>query len=74
MSSPDTRSRPPFRADHVGSLLRPPELAEARAAHKAGRLADDALREVEDRCIARASSGCCSSERAVSASGTIIGA
>ena len=54
MPSPETRSRPPFRADHVGSLLRPPELAEARAAHKAGRLSDDALREVEDRCVTRA--------------------
>ena len=30
------RARPPFRADHVGSLLRPRELADARAAHKAG--------------------------------------
>jgi GGDEF domain-containing protein len=29
-------SRPPFRADHVGSLLRPPELHAARAARKAG--------------------------------------
>ena len=45
------RSRPPFRADHVGSLLRPRELAEARAAHKAGSLSGDALRAVEDRCI-----------------------
>ena len=32
------RSEPPFRADHVGSLLRPPELLEARAAHAAGSL------------------------------------
>ena len=30
------RTRPPFRADHVGSLLRPPELLEAREAHAAG--------------------------------------
>ncbi|MBX6373611.1 MAG: 5-methyltetrahydropteroyltriglutamate--homocysteine S-methyltransferase [Acetobacteraceae bacterium] len=43
--------KPPFRADHVGSLLRPPELREARAAHAAGRLDAAALREVEDRCI-----------------------
>lgn len=48
------RSLPPFRADHVGSLLRPCELAEARAAHKAGTLSADALRAVEDRCIAAA--------------------
>src|SRR6185312_4703069 len=45
------RSRPPFRADHVGSLLRPHELTAARAAHKAGTLPADALRAVEDRCI-----------------------
>ena len=48
------RSLPPFRADHVGSLLRPRELAEARASHKAGTLSADALRAVEDRCIAAA--------------------
>jgi 5-methyltetrahydropteroyltriglutamate--homocysteine methyltransferase len=48
------RTRPPFRADHVGSLLRPPELREARAAHAAGRLAAADLRAVEDRCIERA--------------------
>ncbi len=43
--------RPPFRADHVGSLLRPPELHAAREARKAGRIDDNALQEVEDRCI-----------------------
>ena len=37
------RTRPPFRADQVGSLLRPRELAEARAAHKAGTLSAEAL-------------------------------
>ena len=51
---PGARNRPPFRADHVGSLLRPPELQEARAAWKAGTLAPEALRAVEDRCIAAA--------------------
>ena len=40
------------RADHVGSLLRPPELLEARAAHARGELDADALREVEDTAIA----------------------
>ena len=44
MPSLEVRSRPPFRSDHVGSLLRPPELAEARAGHRAGRLPDGALR------------------------------
>jgi len=43
--------KPPFRADHVGSLLRPPELREARAARAAGTLDAAALRAVEDRCI-----------------------
>src|SRR5215469_3514169 len=42
---------PPFRADHVGSLLRPPELLRARAEHQAGRLSAEALRRVEDTAI-----------------------
>ena len=48
------RTRPPFRADHVGSLLRPPELREARRARAAGQLPAEGLREVEDRCVADA--------------------
>ena len=36
---------PPFRADHVGSLLRPKDLQAARAAWKAGTMPMDALRE-----------------------------
>jgi 5-methyltetrahydropteroyltriglutamate--homocysteine methyltransferase len=48
------RALPPFRADHVGSLLRPVALREARAARNAGSLGADALRAVEDRCIAEA--------------------
>ncbi len=40
-----------YRADHVGSLLRPPELKEARAAFQQGRLDQEQLREVEDRAI-----------------------
>ncbi len=46
-----SRDTPPFRADHVGSLLRPPELARARADFKAGRIDAAALREVEDEAI-----------------------
>jgi 5-methyltetrahydropteroyltriglutamate--homocysteine methyltransferase len=42
---------PPFRAEHVGSLLRPPELREARAGAKAGRITAAQLAEVEDRCV-----------------------
>jgi len=45
------RTLPPFRADHVGSLLRPPDLLDARARHKAGELDDDGLREIEDAAI-----------------------
>jgi 5-methyltetrahydropteroyltriglutamate--homocysteine methyltransferase len=44
-------SRAPYRADEVGSLLRPPALKEARAAHAAGKIPAAALREVEDREI-----------------------
>jgi 5-methyltetrahydropteroyltriglutamate--homocysteine methyltransferase len=44
-------ARPPFRAEHIGSLLRPPELLAARHAFDDGTLAAEALREVEDRCI-----------------------
>src|SRR5712692_2231830 len=40
-----------YRAEHVGSLLRPPELREARAAHRAGRLSAEALRQAEDAAI-----------------------
>jgi 5-methyltetrahydropteroyltriglutamate--homocysteine methyltransferase len=38
-----------YHAEHVGSLLRPPELLEAREAHAQGRLTSERLREVEDR-------------------------
>jgi 5-methyltetrahydropteroyltriglutamate--homocysteine methyltransferase len=42
---------PPFRADHVGSLLRPPELLGARAEHEQGRISAAELRRVEDDAI-----------------------
>jgi 5-methyltetrahydropteroyltriglutamate--homocysteine methyltransferase len=45
------RTEPPFRADHVGSLLRPPQLLAAREAHTAGRLDLDGLRSAEDDAI-----------------------
>jgi len=44
-------SGPPFRADHVGSLLRPPELLQARAEHQAGRLSSGELRGIENEAI-----------------------
>ncbi len=43
--------KPPFRADQVGSLLRPRKLAAARAQFKQGDLSADALRQIEDDCI-----------------------
>ena len=45
------RTSPPFRADHVGSLLRPPELLQAREQRAAGRLSDERLRAAEDAAI-----------------------
>ena len=45
------RTTPPFRADHVGSLLRPPSLLDARAAFEAGRIDADTLRAAEDKAI-----------------------
>ena len=44
-------SKPFFRADQVGSLLRPQRLIEARASHEAGKLSTDELRHVEDESI-----------------------
>jgi 5-methyltetrahydropteroyltriglutamate--homocysteine methyltransferase len=43
--------RPPFRADHVGSLLRPQKLLEARERHARGEASAEELRAVEDDCI-----------------------
>ena len=48
------RTKPPFRADHVGSLLRPAALKEARAKHAKGELDAAGLKAVEDREIERA--------------------
>jgi len=43
-----------FRADHVGSLLRPPELLQAREDHQAGRIDADRLRAAEDAAVLQA--------------------
>ena len=48
------RLTPPFRADHVGSLLRPPALLRARADHAAGTITEGELRAAEDEAIAEA--------------------
>jgi 5-methyltetrahydropteroyltriglutamate--homocysteine methyltransferase len=47
----DSQRRPPFRADHVGSLLRPPELLRAREDAAAGTITADDLRAAEDIAI-----------------------
>ena len=41
----------PFRADHVGSLLRPADLLQARERRERNQITDAELRAVEDRCI-----------------------
>jgi len=48
------RTKPPFRADHVGSLLRPQELHEARDKAKRGEITAEQLRAVQDKCIREA--------------------
>jgi 5-methyltetrahydropteroyltriglutamate--homocysteine methyltransferase len=47
------RTKPPFRADHVGSLLRTAPLKEAREKFSRGDMTADGLRQVEDREIER---------------------
>jgi 5-methyltetrahydropteroyltriglutamate--homocysteine methyltransferase len=48
------RTSPPFRADHVGSLLRPRHLLQARADHAAGTIDAAELRALEDEAIREA--------------------
>jgi 5-methyltetrahydropteroyltriglutamate--homocysteine methyltransferase len=48
------RTTPPFRADHVGSLLRPPALKQARERRARGEITPEQLQAVEDREIERA--------------------
>ena len=48
------RTKPPFRADHVGSLLRPPEVLKARESFARDEIDSSALRAVEDVAIVAA--------------------
>jgi 5-methyltetrahydropteroyltriglutamate--homocysteine methyltransferase len=48
------RTSPPFRAEHVGSLLRPPAVAKAREDASAGRIPQAELRAIEDKAIREA--------------------
>lgn len=43
---------PPYRAEHVGSLLRPPQLLEKRALFDAGKCSKEELKAAEDEAIA----------------------
>lgn len=45
------RGRPPFRADHVGSLLRPSGLMQAFKQHQNGHLTEEAFRKIQDEAI-----------------------
>src|SRR5437764_3809767 len=45
---------PSYRADHVGSLLRPPELLQAHDDLRAGRISHTQLEDIEDRAILQA--------------------
>ncbi|MEA2949138.1 MAG: 5-methyltetrahydropteroyltriglutamate--homocysteine methyltransferase, partial [Alphaproteobacteria bacterium] len=45
-------SGPPFRAEHIGSLIRPPELLRARQQHAAGLIDRDDLATIENDAIA----------------------
>src|ERR1700754_1259737 len=51
MTTTPVRTQPPFRAEHVGSLLRPAALTDARRKHKAREISDAQLREAEDLAI-----------------------
>lgn len=57
MSAAVAVTKPFFRADHVGSLLRPPEVIAARAALERGEIGAGRLREVEDAAIRDAVAG-----------------
>ena len=54
MTSHKTDVRPPFRAEHVGSLLRPPELRAAHRARAEGKIGDAELAAITDRCVVEA--------------------
>src|SRR5262249_60658383 len=57
VSMPTRRTRmirpPPFRAEHIGSLIRPPELLRARDQYAAGELDRKGLAAIENAAIAR---------------------
>src|SRR5262249_27841340 len=50
----DSKGHPPFRADHVGSLLRPAALRQAFRDHAANRIDGPSFAQIQDRCIREA--------------------
>src|SRR5439155_27277505 len=50
-SHPEVSMKPPFRADHVGRLLRPQDLHEARAKNRRGELSGAELKAIQNRDI-----------------------
>ncbi|KAJ5539996.1 hypothetical protein N7513_008328 [Penicillium frequentans] len=49
--APQLHQRPPFRAEHLGSLLRPQQLLDVKISHEAGKVSDSELAKVEDKEI-----------------------
>ncbi|KAJ5916379.1 hypothetical protein N7504_000394 [Penicillium tannophilum] len=49
--APQLHQRPPFRAEHLGSLLRPQQLLDVKISHEAGKVSDAELAKVEDKEI-----------------------
>ena len=47
----EARRNPPFRAEHLGSLLRPKELLQKRAAFEKNELSQQELTEVENESV-----------------------
>ena len=45
------QGRPPFRADHIGSLLRPAVLRQAFKDYFAKRIDDTHFAQIQDQCI-----------------------
>lgn len=48
-----THRSPPFRAEHLGSLLRPKELLEKRAAFEKKELSQQEITKVEDEAVTK---------------------
>jgi len=51
MSAPSLKGKPPFRAEHVGSLLRPPALKAAYRAHAEKKIGDTELAAAVDQAV-----------------------